>query len=453
VSQVLQPYIEYKDSSLLWLDEIPLHWDEKRAKYFFREVDERSNTGQEEMLSVSHITGVTPRRQKNVTMFEAESNVNHKLCHPGDIVINTMWAWMAALGVAKQTGIVSPSYAVYRSISSKVFVDGYIDHLLRTEPYAIEYLCSSTGIHSSRLRLYPEKFLEIPVINPPYTEQIQMLAFLNFKDRLIRRYIRSKQHLIHLLEEQKQAIIHRAITRGLDPSVPLKPSGVEWLGDVPEHWRVQRLKTLCRMRSGEAITAMSIEPAGDYPVYGGNGVRGYTSRYTHDGEFALIGRQGALCGNIHIAHGKFWASEHAVVAALRPGYVLEWFGAILAVMNLNQYSIAAAQPGLAVERVLNLLLPVPTVQEQSRIADYIKQETANITKMVDSAQREISLLREYRARLISDVVTGKLDVRDIYLPATEDTEIPEEYTDLLESEEVMEDQDLQEELPAEGDLT
>ena len=138
MNQTLRPYPDYKDSRLPWLGKIPAHWDELRAKYFFREVDERSATGQEEMLSVSHITGVTPRSRKNVTMFKSESNVGHKLCHPGDLVINTMWAWMAALGVAKQTGIVSPSYAVYRPIRSNAFVSEYIDHLLRTKPYATE---------------------------------------------------------------------------------------------------------------------------------------------------------------------------------------------------------------------------------------------------------------------------------------------------------------------------
>ncbi len=187
---------------------------------------------------------------------------------------------------------------------------------------------------------------------------------------------------------------------------------------------MRRLKTLCSMRSGDGITAMSVEPAGDYPVYGGNGVRGYTSSYTHDGDFALIGRQGALCGNVHIAHGRFWASEHAVVASLRPGHVLDWFGAILVVMNLNQYSIAAAQPGLAVERVLNLSLPVPPAQEQARIAKHIEQETADITKAVDRAQREIALLREYRTRLVADVVTGKVDVRELAagMPEVEEAE-------------------------------
>ena len=243
-------------------------------------------------------------------------------------------------------------------------------------------------------------------------EQAAIVRYLDHVDRRIRRYVNAKRKLIALLEEEKQAIVNRAVTRGLDPNVRLKPSGVEWPGDVPEHWEVRRLKTICGMKSGEGITAESIEAAGEYPVYGGNGLRGYASSYTHDGAFALIGRQGALCGNVHISRGQFWASEHAVVAALDVGHEIDWFGAILTAINLNQYSIAAAQPGLAVERILNLYLPVPHLQEQKNIANHIEGATADIVAAIARARRQMELVQEYRTRLIADVVTGKLDVRE-----------------------------------------
>lgn len=127
----LKSYPSYKDSGMTWLGQVPQHWKERRAKYFFKEVDERSTAGAEELLSVSHKTGVTPRSQKNVTMFLAESNVGHKLCRPGDVVVNTMWAWMAALGVTEQAGLVSPSYGVYRPRTA-AFIPEFLDRLLRT---------------------------------------------------------------------------------------------------------------------------------------------------------------------------------------------------------------------------------------------------------------------------------------------------------------------------------
>ena len=179
------------------------------------------------------------------------------------------------------------------------------------------------------------------------------------------------------------------------------------------------------MKSGEGISANAIDDTGYYPVYGGNGLRGYTSDYTHDGEFALIGRQGALCGNVHTASGKFWATEHAVVATLSPRNSMAWFSALLEAMDLNQYSIAAAQPGLSVERVLNTPTAVPPYEEQNKIAQFIEQRDVHSETYTSLARRQIVIMEEYRTRLIADVVTGKLDVRKAAeeLPQLEPTEI------------------------------
>ena len=260
-------------------------------------------------------------------------------------------------------------------------------------------------IYSSQL-----KYLWLPL--PPVDEQAAIVRYLDAADQRIRAYVSAKERLIALLEEERQAVIHQAVTKGLDPNVKLKPSGVEWLGDVPEQWTVRRLKTLCSMKSGNGITTEAIEPTGKYPVYGGNGLRGYTTEFTHDGTYALIGRQGALCGNVHTAQGKFWASEHAVVASLHSANNMEWFVALLEAMNLNQYSISAAQPGLAVERIANLWSPVPPHREQARTGEYIAELTAAINDAIDRARCQIELIEEYRTRLIADVVTGKIDVRE-----------------------------------------
>ena len=419
----LKPYPARRDSGVPWLGEVPVGWEIRRNGRLFIQ---RNETGFPDLpiLEVSLRTGVRVRdfdasARKQVMADRAK----YKRAADGDIAYNMMRMWQGAVGVVPMDGLISPAYVVARTFPGTV--PRYFAYLYRTDSYMGEVDNYSRGIVKDRNRLYWEQFKQIPTPCPPPAEQAAIVRFLDYADRRIRRYIRAKQKLIKLLEEQKRAIIHRAVTRGLDPNVRLKPSSVEWLGDVPEHWEVRRLKTLCGLRSGDGITGMSIESVGDYPVYGGNGVRGYTSNYTHDGAFALIGRQGALCGNVHIARGRFWASEHAVVASLRPGHVLDWFGAILLVMNLNQYSIAAAQPGLAVERVLNLSLPVPPVAEQAVIAEQIEHETADIAAAVDRARREIFLLREYRTRLIADVVTGKLDVREAAARLPDEPEEPE----------------------------
>ncbi len=211
-----QPYPAYKPSGVEWLGEVPAHWDQRPAKWYFREVDDRSETGSEELLSVSHITGVTPRSEKNVTMFKAESNVGHKLCRPGDLIINTMWAWMAALGIARQVGLVSPSYAVYRPHGSSRLFGEYTDLLLRTRTYRNEYIRRSTGIRSSRLRLYPEGFLRIKLLCPALDEQHAIVEFASKESTNARRSIELTHDEISLLREYRIRLIADVVTGKLD---------------------------------------------------------------------------------------------------------------------------------------------------------------------------------------------------------------------------------------------
>lgn len=188
-----------------------------------------------------------------------------------------------------------------------------------------------------------------------------------------------------------------------------KDSGVEWLGEVPGHWNICALKRIADLKSGESITAEDIEEDGEFPVFGGNGLRGFTTRYTHEGAYALIGRQGALCGNINYATGKFWASEHAVVATPKVAVETHWLGELMRAMNLNQYSVSAAQPGLSVEIVGNLRIPVPTAAEQTAIATFLDRETAKIDALVAEQEKLIALLQEKRQAVISHAVTKGLD--------------------------------------------
>jgi type I restriction enzyme, S subunit len=188
-----------------------------------------------------------------------------------------------------------------------------------------------------------------------------------------------------------------------------KDSGVDWLGSIPASWSVCPLKRVVSLQSGESITSEQIEGDGTYPVYGGNGLRGYCEAFTHDGQFALIGRQGALCGNINYAHGKFWASEHAVVVTPKQAIATRWMGELLRAMNLNQYSVSAAQPGLSVEIVGNLGIPVPSSDEQQAIASFLDRETAKIDALVAEQEQLITLLKEKRQAIISHAVTRGLD--------------------------------------------
>ena len=216
VTRGLDPNVHLKSSGTEWLGDVPEHWDLRPAQWYFREADDRSETGSEELLSVSHITGVTPRSEKNITMFLSVSNVGYKLCMPGDLVINTMWAWMAALGVAKQAGIVSPSYAVYRPRRSSGLLGEYADLLLRTAPYKSEYICRSTGIRSSRLRMYPEEFLRIKVLCPPREEQRAIVKVVSKESADARHAIERTHRELFFLREYRTRLISDVVTGKLD---------------------------------------------------------------------------------------------------------------------------------------------------------------------------------------------------------------------------------------------
>jgi type I restriction enzyme S subunit len=450
----LKPYPSYKQPRLSWLERVPAHWVEERSKVLFREVDERSTTGTEPLMSVSHVTGVTLRKS-NVTMFMAESTVGHKICRPNDIVINTMWAFMGALGVAYQEGVVSPSYGVYRSRQTGAYLPNYLDRLLRTSAYTAEYTCRSTGITSSRLRLYPDQFLRIPLLRPPIEEQVAIVRFLDHADRLIRRYIRAKKKLIALLIEQKQAIIHQAVARGLDPSVRLLPSGFEWLGCIPASWGVSRVKNEFECLNNRRVPLSSTErgmmSSRQYDYFGASGVIDKVDSYLFDDELLLLAEDGAnlVLRNLPlaiIARGKFWVNNHAHILKPRRGN-LEFLAAVMESLNCLPWISGAAQPKLTKDRLMSIAIAVPEPQEQDRIIASLKVTTEPLRITIEQAKREVDLLQEYRTRLIADFVTGKLDVREAAACLPVEVAAPEaieEAEDLAGSGEEMEDPDLEE---------
>jgi type I restriction enzyme, S subunit len=212
VTQGLDPNVPMKDSGVDWIGRIPEHWEVKRAKYIFDEIDERSKTGDEELLSVSHMTGVTPRSEKNVSMFMAEDYTGSKLCRENDLVINIMWAWMGALGVSDRVGIVSPSYGVFRQKMENIFNPVYLEYLLKSIYYVEYYNKVSTGLHSSRLRFYGHMLFAMKMGYPCYEEQNQIIAYLGEQTKKIDLAVDSQLAQIEKLKEYKTTLINSAVT-------------------------------------------------------------------------------------------------------------------------------------------------------------------------------------------------------------------------------------------------
>ncbi len=288
----------------------------------------------------------------------------------------------------------------------------FLFYYFQSSAFKQEGEASMTGAGGLK-RVSPDLLRQHHLPCPDNETQGLIAGYLDRETARIDALVAEKEKMLVLLEEKRAALISRAVTRGLDPTAPLRPSGLDWLGDIPAHWETKKLKHVASLKSGETITADSISDTGDYPVYGGNGFRGFTSEYTHVGDYVLIGRQGALCGNINYASGQFWASEHAVVATIKLDDDVFWLGELLRFMNLNQHSQSAAQPGISVELVENLKIPVPPVTEQVQIAAYMKKESDYIEAIREEVSKTTVLLKERRAALITAAVTGQIPVEEM----------------------------------------
>ena len=398
----LPRYPSYKDSGVEWLGEVPGHWEVKRLKRNLALLTEKTDR-RENPVALENIESWTGRFIATDTEFQGDGVA----FDVGDILFGKLRPYLAKAYRAESSGEAVGDFHVMHPSAA---IDGRFAQyqILNREFIAI---VDGSTFGSKMPRASWEFVGGMKVTTPPLAEQTQIATFLDRETAKIDVLVAEQRRLMALLKEKRQAVISHAVTRGLNPDAPLKPSGNDWLGDVPAHWGICALKHVVSMQSGESITGENIYEVGEYQVFGGNGLRGYTSSFTHDGDFVLIGRQGALCGNVNYASGKFWASEHAVVATPKQRVNHVWLGEMLRAMNLNQYSVAAAQPGLSVDLIERLGIALPSLDEQTQIAALLDRETVKLDTLTSEAQRAIDLLQERRTALISAAVTGQIDVR------------------------------------------
>ena len=443
-----KPYPSYRPSGVPWLGDVPVHWEVWRGKAILRPVDVRSETGDEELLTVSAQRGVVPRKSANVTMFKAESYVGYKLCWPGDLVINSLWAWAHGLGVSLHHGIVSSAYGVYRPLPRANA--RFIHLLVRSVPFQWELQVRSKGIWVSRLQLTDESFLEAPFPLPPLPEQAAIVRYLDHVDRRIRRYVSTKHKLIALLEEEKQAVINRAVTRGLEPDVRLKPSGVEWLGDVPAHWEIQRLKQISVIQTGitlgknysdeeliespylrvanvqsgrldlSSVATVRVPPAE---------IRRATLRtgdvlMTEGGDIDKLGRGCIWLGNIPgCLHQNHIFAVRTKLTVLAPAFLVAVMGSCHGRIYFEVTAKRTTNLATTNRTTLgNFPMYLPGVIEQQAILDHIADQCGLKDAIIAQARRQIELVQEYRIKLIADVVTGKLDVREAAAQLPDETD-------------------------------
>ena len=469
----LKPYPEYKDSGLPWLGEVPAHWDVSTLGGLAR-VKSVANQSERQLLSVYLQRGVVRfsdvhEKRTNTT---SEDLSKYQAVDPGDFVLNNQQAWRGSVGVSDYTGIISPAYLVLKL--SKRYLPRYANLLFRDQCMVSQYLICSKGVGSIQRNLYWPHLKCVGVALPPPEEQAAIARFLAWATNRLDRAIGAKRRIITLLQEQKQAIIHRAVTRGLDPTVPLKDSGILWLGEIPEHWEVWRLGHCVHLQTGypfastgfvqaesgtRLLRGINVTPSQirwddvvRWHRHTGDGLDDYT---LHIGD-VVLGMDRPIIGAGVRAEAIREEDTPSLllqrVARLRPTEILdsEFMLLLLRGRVFREYMApiftGISVPHLSPQQIKDFRVALTSLAEQRRIVAELVEQTHEHSNAISSNEREITLLREYRTRLIADVVTGKLDVREAAAGLPEPHNANDEQLEQEEEEEPdFEDEDAQNE--------
>lgn len=405
-----------KDSGIEWIGEIPEDWKLCRLKnllaipmqYGANDSGEEFDENEPRYIRITDITMDNKLADEGKLSLPLD-RAKPYLLEDGDLLFARSGATVGKTFIYKdEFGLAAFAGYLIRGKFNKKALPKFIFYYTLSNSY-IEWK-NSIFIQATIQNIGANKYSNMEIAIPTEEKQKYIIKYLDDKCALIDETIEKHKLAIEKLKAYKQSVITEAVTKGLNPDVPMKDSGIEWIGEIPEHWNVCKLMYLAKMRSGNSITSESIDNSGEYPVYGGNGLRGYTNSYTNQGTYILIGRQGALCGNVRIVEGAFWASEHAIVLYELIKLNKNWFAYNLQIMNLNQYSTSAAQPGLAVEQISKLYTCVPPIGEQNNIANYLNNKCSKVDNTITKKEALMGKLIEYKKSLIYEYVTGKREV-------------------------------------------
>jgi len=448
-------YPEYKDSGVEWLGDIPGHWKTISISRLFSRI-KRTGYTEKELLSVYRDYGVVPKSSRDDNNNKPSEDLSpYQLVQPNDLVMNKMKAWQGSIAISEYEGIVSPAYFVYQPNNSlfELAHPKYVHYLLRNPIYVTQYLSRSKGIRVNQWDLDPDEFRNIELLLPGKVEQVKIYSFLDHETAKIDNLIEKQQQLIELLKEKRQAGISHAVTKGLNTDVPMKDSGVEWLGEVPEHWKVKRIKHFGKVIGGFAFKSTDFTDEG-YPVIKISNVShlnfdwGDSSFLPHNFSFMYkeyLAPNGALIfamtrpvisGGIKVA---LLDNNSAPLINQRVGFMVVQNQDMAKYILISTQSSAflahfvnnmtiTNQPNISSEGIESIYLPLPPMNEIKGILHYVGRMQKSYNRLIDNVLLQVSLLQERRTALISAAVTGKIDVRDWVTPNTQDVEEPQEAT-------------------------
>jgi len=417
----MERYSEYKDSGVQWLGMIPGHWKTIRVKSLLSERIDKSDTGTEEPLSMSQKYGIIPTKDMDVIPNMASTYVGAKRVFKNDLVFNKLKAHLGVFAISKYDGLVSPDYAVYTP-NERTYLP-FMEYMFHTPLYIGEFTRKATGVAIGLTRLYTNGLFAIPFLYPSITEQRAIVSYLDDKCAKIDKMLEGKQKQIELLAEMKQRIIADAVTRGLDSDVKMKTTNIPWLPEIPEHWDLRKIKYVFEERSEKnhpnepMLSATQTEGVILQSRYKGRVVIVTTGfeglKLVRVGDFVIHLR--SFQGGIEYAYDQgIISSAYTVLKPNYPEYseYYKYLMKCVSFIDLLKTCVTGIREGQNINysKLKKNFIPMPPVEEQRSIVSYITERSSKIDTLTQKLQQEIESIKEYKQRLISDVVTGQIKV-------------------------------------------
>ncbi|MGO1063704.1 restriction endonuclease subunit S [Acinetobacter lwoffii] len=429
-----QKYAEYKDSGVEWLGEIPRHWDSKPLKYLCTYNDEvlpetTAKDAEIQYIDIGSVSAVDGISKIETMIFKDAPSRARRIVRDGDVIVSTVRTYLEAIAPINnppENLIVSTGFAVIRP--NQYLYKSFASYCLRAKGFIKEVVARSVGVSYPAINSSDLVNITIPSIE--YVEQVKIANFLDHETAKIDSLIAKQEKLIELLKEKRQAVISHAVTKGLNPDVAMKDSGVEWLGQVPEHWEISPIKFILENKDYKRIPLSAEERgnfSGDYRYYGASGVIDYIDDYIFDEPNVLVGEDGANLVNRNTplafpAYGKYWVNNHAHILHPQDG-LADYWAELIEIIDISPLVSGSAQPKLTAEALKNLKISFPSDMEERKAIDaFIKQQKAKFDLLISKATDQIKLLKERRTALISSAVTGKIDVHNWQHPNEAKTE-------------------------------
>lgn len=400
----MKRYETYKDSGIQWWEEIPTHWDLKKAKHMFSLVTENVSDSSLPKIALENIESWTGKYIETDSEFMGEGVEFKK----DDILFGKLRPYLAKVYKAEFTGQAVGDIYVFRGNEEQA--PEYLKYLLLSYPFISVVDGSTYGAKMPRANWNFISHLVLPC--PPKIEQKNIATYLDRKVSQIDATIAEKEQMLEDLKNYRSAIISEAVTKGLDRNVEIRDSGIDKFPMIRSYWNTSKLKYIASIRSGSALPINNIKKDALYEVYGGNGCMGRADEYNTESPAIIIGRVGALCGNVHLIKTKKWVTDNALILNIKRDVTYEYLYYYLTAYDLNTLNSSNAQPLITGTKVLDVVTPMPSLNEQIMIANYLDDKTSMIDETIDQITVQIVELKSYKSALITEAVTGKIDLRE-----------------------------------------